>query len=357
MQEKYSELTDPKDIQLRKDYSGISNEDAVLLREVGPVVEKNMGRLAEGFWSHLMRFEEAKQILKDEQKAKRFQNALPQYVSELFSGDYGPPYVKKRVNAGAVHFRLGLAPRWYLGALSVFYHLLRDILKEYYSEDREKLGKIMRAVEKMLNFDYQYMAEVYELEHEAALMEALQKLRELNRRLEELSIRDGLTNLYNHRHCIDTTLREFERARRYNHPLSCAMMDVDYFKSINDTHGHPFGDYVLKELALIMQGHLRVTDLIFRYGGDEFMVLLPGVDSAAASLACRRLQEKVAQHHFHYQSASYKVSLSIGISSIPDKRVPGYQDFIKTTDSALYKAKQKRGCIVVWGQEELGVRG
>lgn len=352
MQEEYSKLTDPKDIQLRKGYSGISSEDEALLKEARPFVEKNMKRLLEGFWAHLMRFEETKEILKDEKKVANFKKAFPGYILELFSGDYGTSYVEKRVATGVVHFKLGLAPRWYLGALNIFSHLLQDILKECYGQDEERLGKALMALEGMLNFDYQYMAEVYEREHEAALMEALQKLRELNRRLEELSVRDGLTNLYNHRHCIDTTLREFERARRYNYPLSCIMIDVDYFKSTNDTYGHPFGDYVLKELALIMQKHLRMTDMFFRYGGDEFLVLLPGTNSTAANLACQRLQEKVAQHHFHYQSASHKVSLSIGISSTLDKGVHSYQDLIKTADSALYKAKQKRGCIVVWGQEE-----
>lgn len=365
MQEEYPELTNLKDIQLRKDYSGISCQDEALMREAKPFIEKNMEKLVEGFWSHLLRFEETKQILKDERQAENFRKALPQYIMELFSGDYGPSYAKKRVNTGIVHFKLGLAPRWYLGALNILSGLFHNILNQGYSQDREKLEKTLEALEKMLNFDYQYMAEVYELEHKASLLNALQRLREsdtklreqlatvweLNKKLEKLSIRDGLTNLYNHRHCIDMIQREFERSRRYNYPLSCIMIDIDRFKEINDTYGHVFGDYVLKEFALIMQGHFRITDLLFRYGGDEFLVLLPSTNLAGTRMACRHLQEKVARHNFQYQSINCNVSLSIGISSTLDKGVDNAQDFIKTSDYALYKAKQRRNTVEIWGHE------
>ena len=352
MQEKYSELTDPKDIQLRKDYSGISSDDVALLKEARPFVEKNMKRLLEGFWAHLMRFEETKEILKDEKKVANFKKAFPSYILELFSGDYGTSYVEKRVSTGVVHFKLGLAPRWYLGALNIFNHLLHDILKECYGQDEEKLSKALRALEGMLNFDYQYMAEVYEREHETDLQDALQRLRELNTKLEEISIRDGLTNLYNYRHCMDTIPREFGVAKRYGHPLSCIMIDVDHFKSMNDTYGHVFGDYVLKELASVMQETFRTTDLLFRYGGDEFMVLFPCTSPSSAYAACRRLRENVERRRFHHKSASYKVTLSIGISSTLDKDVHDHKQLIKTSDSALYEAKQKRNHVVIWGQGE-----
>src|SRR5205823_4311179 len=101
------------------------------------------------------------------------------------------------------------------------------------------------------------------------------ELMESNKRLEMLSITDGLTKLYNHRHFQDELARAFEESQRYQRPLSLAIVDLDFFKKINDTHGHAVGDEVLKAVSKIFQESIRATDLAARYGGEEFAVMMP----------------------------------------------------------------------------------
>lgn len=98
---------------------------------------------------------------------------------------------------------------------------------------------------------------------------------EQNLLLVELAIKDGLTGLYNYRHMQVIMESEFNRAIRYKSDLSCLLMDIDFFKEVNDTHGHPFGDFVLREFANCLREYMRYSDFLFRYGGEEFLVLLP----------------------------------------------------------------------------------
>ncbi|MBN1980216.1 MAG: diguanylate cyclase [Chitinivibrionales bacterium] len=155
------------------------------------------------------------------------------------------------------------------------------------------------------------------------------------RRQEELASRDGLTNLLNHRMFQETIRAEIERARRYNRPLSLVMFDIDHFKKFNDTYGHPVGDEILKMVALTTKSTLRTTDYIFRYGGEEFCVLLPETTTENAFIFAERLRTKIEQNR---AVRRLSVTISLGIAQYRMHELA--QHLIKKADQALYKSKQ-----------------
>ncbi|MBI3999390.1 MAG: diguanylate cyclase [Candidatus Omnitrophica bacterium] len=166
------------------------------------------------------------------------------------------------------------------------------------------------------------------------------ELRSANQKLAELSVKDELTSLYNHRFFQEKMVEEFARAARYRYPLSCLMLDIDHFKAVNDTYGHLAGDAVLKALGNFFVSHLRQADTIARYGGEEFVILLPHVGYEGAHLLAERIRKKIMDQSFSASSAlSLKISVSIGISSYPEDPVDRKETLVFYADKALYRAK------------------
>ena len=166
------------------------------------------------------------------------------------------------------------------------------------------------------------------------------QLLNMNQKLKELSIRDELTNLYNHRYFQEKMGEEFARASRYHYPLSCLMIDIDYFKAVNDMHGHPVGDRVLRELGNFLMSHLRQSDTVARYGGEEFCVLLPHVGYEGAHLLAERLRKKIMDENHKLDSGmDLKITISIGVSSYPEDPVDRKDTLLFYADKALYRAK------------------
>lgn len=181
-------------------------------------------------------------------------------------------------------------------------------------------------------------------EHEEELKEELAKktvqLRSMDRKLEEVSVRDELTALYNHRFLQEKIAEEFSRASRYHHSLSCLMVDIDHFRTINDAYGHLVGDGVLRELAQFFTSFVRQADAVARYGGEEFVILLPHVGYEGSHLLAERLRKKIMETTFCEDSVHpLRVSVSIGVASYPEDPVDRKDTLLFYADRALYRAK------------------
>jgi diguanylate cyclase (GGDEF)-like protein len=169
----------------------------------------------------------------------------------------------------------------------------------------------------------------------------LAKLRRDNAHLQALVTTDWLTHVQNRRSFRDLLDHEFKIARRYNQPLSLLALDVDHFKVVNDAHGHPSGDYVLKELAVILTRSVRESDVVARTGGEEFCVLLPRADRRQAARFAERIREEVYRRKFIVFGQTIHVTVSIGSATYPtDAEITEPDMLVYFADQALLTAKE-----------------
>lgn len=173
--------------------------------------------------------------------------------------------------------------------------------------------------------------------------ETEQELQQKNKILAELSAMDGLTKVYNHRTLVETLKSAAAESLRTGKPLSAAMFDIDNFKRINDTRGHIFGDQVLVDVAAILKNSLRDTDIVGRYGGEEFMVIFTGSPGEAAAKVAERLRLAVERHTF---LDGVHVTISGGVRQYGGEDLP---EFIDAVDQNLYKAKHEGKNQVIAG--------
>ena len=165
------------------------------------------------------------------------------------------------------------------------------------------------------------------------------ELEAANRQLRLLSITDGLTGLYNHKHVHALLHEEHERCKRSGDAVAVVMLDLDKFKQLNDTHGHPTGDVILSETSGILQESAREVDMIGRYGGEEFIAILPGADETAAMLFADRVRSAVENFVFRDGEKEIRMTVSGGVASAQGSDFTSPDYLIKRADRALYEAK------------------
>ncbi len=167
---------------------------------------------------------------------------------------------------------------------------------------------------------------------------------------EFMSVLDGLTGLYNRRQFEIGLEQECNRTKRHPSDFSLAILDIDFFKKVNDTYGHQYGDYVLKTVADLMKQSFRKTDLLYRYGGEELVMIMPETNIEGALIPVQRLRRMVEEYDFDYNGVKAKVTASIGLT-MNYSNLNSSADILKSADEALYRAKEEgRNRVILYEQ-------
>lgn len=192
---------------------------------------------------------------------------------------------------------------------------------------------------------------IHDVTETAVTQRLLEKATEQALTLEETSQRDSLTGLYNRYFFDEQISQEIARARRYQWNMGLIMLDIDHFKKVNDTYGHPGGDEVLRVVAFTLLKQLRSSDILCRYGGEEFAMILPQVNEEKGRYVADRLRTSIEEANIDFEGQNIKVTISMGFSLLRDDMTPG--QLIGEADSALYMSKNSgRNCVTCFSPDQ-----
>lgn len=256
-----------------------------------------------------------------------------------------------------------LADAWLRGAEAEEIEDLAAQVKELLGVDEPRLGDLFETISGQLPvtedvfdmklFNYEQSAQMFERAREVLIVRNLKFMSEVDqlrqtaeilenqkRQLLENHKRDALTNVFNRAYLEEALITEFETANDNGWPLSIAFVDLDEFKDINDTHGHRAGDIVLREAARVLTDCVRDSDIVARYGGDEFVLLLPGTDHEGARIVCSRIVESMRVCRAEMDDTELCVTSSVGLATFDSStNFLKAGDLIEAADKALYVAK------------------
>jgi diguanylate cyclase (GGDEF)-like protein len=332
------------DIANRKELLSFTDEDCKQLMNCRTNIESQIDGLVEKFYQMQTSVDEIALLIGDSDTLHRLQNAQRGYVLDLFSGIYDLEYVNNRLRIGLVHKRIGVEPKLYLSAINTLKSLVVNIIRETVLNEFDRLATL-NALDKLFLFDITLVFETYirslvteieisrkKSEHYACILE--EKVKERTQQLEDLTRVDSLTGLLNVRYLTETITRILRSAERRSEPVSVVYLDIDEFKLINDTRGHQYGDEILRVIGMVIEQISRMEDCCFRYGGDEFCLVLPNCrEEEARELYLNRLNTEVKKH-------LDDVTISIGIIQTGPSEYEEPDSLIRQADEKMYAAKK-----------------
>jgi diguanylate cyclase (GGDEF)-like protein len=308
------------------------------------VIRPNVNSIIDQFCETLLEIDHFRHIIADKAALQRLKQTLHRYVLGLGIDFQSDVYFEERRRIGIVHQRIGVPQSHYQCAFRKLQDLLIEHIPDGLRRDTAAFDAMLRFILKITALDISLAVESYCSARVSGMAESLARERGKTARLKKLSVTDRLTDLHNHAYCKHCLTDALLAAGKGHAPLSIIMADIDYFKAVNDAYGHLTGDDVLRIAAARMVSAARANDQIGRYGGEEFLFVLPDTDLAGALEVAERVRARIASDPVHSGDIGLEITLSLGVAeAIPGDTVDA---LIQRADSALYEAKTAgRNCV------------
>lgn len=294
------------------------------LRTVRPLVIQHIDRILDAFYDKILNDPVMGSVFNggtDPVRARDMQRA--HWVEWVFAGRLDATYYARCKRIGRAHKRHNVVPASYLFGYHFMSREIKDLILKTFP-DRETAGRLMSSVEKALFLDIDLAISCYCTEMTADWRRA--------------SLYDELTGVMNRRGVGEAVGKMLPLAKALDRPVSVALLDIDHFKSVNDTHGHDAGDKALMSVACLIADNLRDDDFVARWGGEEFLIVMPGADRRASAASAERIRMALAGHSVPLANVSLKMTASLGVSQLAGDE-DGIEAAVARADAALYQAK------------------
>ncbi|MDZ7662952.1 diguanylate cyclase [Thiohalophilus sp.] len=302
------------------------------------VIQPNVDRIVDEFYDFMLSHDSFRPYLKDDALVARLKESQRSYLDTLGVDFDTPGYFEDRIRVGVIHKQVGLSTTLYQGAYTKLLGIIIDKIPaaEHLGASRREIASFARRITAL---DMSLAVHAYHVERIEEMQVSLNTLRKEGAQLRDQVATDELTGVHTRNHIMEIFSGAMRQARTQKTGLGLAMVDLDHFKSINDTYGHLVGDKVLKEIAGKIQALLRGDDLVGRYGGEEFMIILNNTDLAGATIIMERVRSTVAHMLIEVDiDQPIRVTLSAGVTTLREDDTE--DSFFHRADEALYDAKR-----------------
>jgi len=310
------------------------------------VIAPNVERIVEAFYEKLLAQEEFNRIVDHRFEVEHLKGTQRLYLLSLGAGFDEAAYFEERLRVGLVHARVGVPLGLYASAYGVLQQLILAHVPREIRAAPADYQPLVAFLMKIAALDMSLASDTYHLAKVQVLEGSLQALRRSGKELRHKVQTDALTGAASHAKALATLKHALQVAQRSDRPLCIAMVDLDYFKKVNDTHGHLVGDEVLRDVTARMRASLRDFDTVGRYGGEEFVVILEDTPLAIARSILERVRRHVEESPINVKEVKLSITLSLGLAAA--HKDDDVESLLKRADAALYEAKAAgRNCVRV----------
>ena len=323
----------------RLELMDLSDADHVLAKLLHTeVIKPNVTNIINKFYEFIFQHEEMRFYIKNESVLTALKNTQIEYLLTLGMDFDSPEYLEYRLRVGIAHDRINMPMRLYESAYAKLQNIIMAAIPESIRQDSERLFSLLEFLNKIIAFDMSLAVDVYYLSRISDMSKSIDHLIHVRDTLTAKVEQDVLTSAYSRRYILEFLRHKLAELRRDSRrPFCIAMLDLDHFKKINDTYGHVIGDHVLQKIVAFVMSEIREVDQLGRYGGEEFLLILPNVKIDGASAITERIRKAIAETVITVEKQSIKVTISIGVCQAKVDDTP--ESIIERADKALYEAK------------------